>query len=479
MQRSVAAAGIYLRISQDRDGLAAGVGRQRQDCLKRCAELSWPVVQVYEDNDVSAFSGKRRPQYEAMLEAAERGEIDAIISWHPDRLHRSPAELERFIELVERLRLSIQSVTAGLWDLTTPDGRLSARITGAVARKESEDKSRRLIRKNVELAEQGKLSGGGTRPFGYNKDRLTVCESEAVIVRELAERFLNGGESLWALTADLNEKGIPTTRGGQWRPTTVAQMLKAGRISGRREHQGQIVSTAVWPAIITPEMSDQIRFKLADPKRRTTLSNRRSHLLSGFLRCGTCGANLTIHHQRDSSIKADTRRYGCYRKGEPGVCGKLAIVAPELEREVIRMVCARLDSPDYARNLSSSGSRHVPNVDQDELRRIISEGESEVEQCKQAMLRRELPMSAGLELIKASEELAAAARRSLDELLGVAVSISPWIGRGENLKDEWNGMSLSAQRSIIGAVFDHITIQPSQRGANRFDPARVVRVWKT
>ena len=27
--------------------------------------------------------------------------MDAVIAWHPDRLHRRPAELEPFIEIIE------------------------------------------------------------------------------------------------------------------------------------------------------------------------------------------------------------------------------------------------------------------------------------------------------------------------------------------------------------------------------------------
>ena len=56
----------------------------------------------------------------------------------------------------------------------------SVPILGAVA-KESDDKSRRLRRKHQELAEAGKVSGGGTRPFGFEADRVTIRPDEAAI----------------------------------------------------------------------------------------------------------------------------------------------------------------------------------------------------------------------------------------------------------------------------------------------------------
>lgn len=48
-----------------------------------------------------------------------------------------------------------------------------ARILGAVARKSSDDMSRRIQRKLLERAEAGKPTMGGDRPYGYEPDRVT------------------------------------------------------------------------------------------------------------------------------------------------------------------------------------------------------------------------------------------------------------------------------------------------------------------
>lgn len=152
-------AGIYTRISYDPAGQRAGVERQRLDCEALCRSRGWEVARYLEDNDRSAYSGKPRRAYQELLRAVDAGEIDAIVIWHNDRLHRSPKELEGFIDLVERTGVRVAVVSGGDYDLTSPDGRLAARIVGAVARKESEDRSRRVRRKHLELAEQGRPAG--------------------------------------------------------------------------------------------------------------------------------------------------------------------------------------------------------------------------------------------------------------------------------------------------------------------------------
>ena len=71
--------------------------------------------------------------------------------------------------------------------MTTRIGQFQARILGAVAKKESDDKSRRIRRKHEEIAANGKVSGGGSRPYGYEADKVTVRPAEAAIVRGVRE----------------------------------------------------------------------------------------------------------------------------------------------------------------------------------------------------------------------------------------------------------------------------------------------------
>src|SRR5690625_3774762 len=90
-------AAIYVRISRDREGAGLGVDRQENDCRDLAARLGWTIVATYTDNDLSAYSGKPRPGYLAMLEDVKAGRVNAILAWHTDRLHRKNAELEEFV----------------------------------------------------------------------------------------------------------------------------------------------------------------------------------------------------------------------------------------------------------------------------------------------------------------------------------------------------------------------------------------------
>jgi len=348
---------IDARISADVDGKSLGVQRQLEDCRKLAADRGWPVGAEYVDNDVSAFSGKPRREYARMLADLESAARDAVIVYNLDRLHRRPVELEEFVALCEWVGVSqVATVTADI-DLGNDDGLFMARIFAASAAKESGRKSARVRRKLVQNAERG-LPHGSVRPFGYEPDKITIRQSEAVVVREMVDRYL-AGQSIKSLTVWLNESRIAPAVAKSWQTSAVRQILCSGRIAGLREHRGQVIGPAKWPAIITPAERDRVLARVA-ARAVTKTRAARTYLLSGMLRCGRCGNRLfsQAHHVNPDNR---VRRYVCLKGPDHGGCGRLTVVAEPVEQLLTDAVLTRLDSPHLAEALDgrSNADRDV------------------------------------------------------------------------------------------------------------------------
>src|SRR4051812_21104285 len=118
---------IYCRISDDREGRREGVDRQEKSCRQRAARLGWSVVEVLIDNDISAYSGKRRPQYERMLDMLRPGHADAVVALTSRRLQRNWRDAFDFLDLVEQKGIAVELVKSGSVNLATADGRREAR----------------------------------------------------------------------------------------------------------------------------------------------------------------------------------------------------------------------------------------------------------------------------------------------------------------------------------------------------------------
>lgn len=442
------------------------MSRQIEDCRRYAERCGYVVEEVYVDDDISAWSGRPRPQFERMLNDLRARRIGAVVAWHLDRLTRHPRELEAFIDLCDELRVELGCVT-GEVDLGSHIGRLTARMLGGLARYESDHKSERIRRKHEEIAAKGGVSGGGSRPYGYEPDKVTIRAAEAAIVRECAARLL-AGEPVRSIAKDLNGRGVTSASGGTWSPQSLRRILASPRISGRRIHHGEIVAKAVWPAIISPKEGARIRALLANPQRRTNRSARR-YLLAGLLVCSHCGERL-VARPRDTG----KRRYACAKGPGFAGCGRTYINADEVERFVTEAVLIRLDSAALQRTLERRQRK------QPDAQRWLAEMEQAQQQLAElgaAYGNREISMVELRAARKPIEQRLTNARKQLGKVSRSSV-IDRYVGNGEGLRAEWDSLDLSQQHAIVAAVLDSAIVGPGRRGYNRFDESRLTPVWR-
>jgi site-specific DNA recombinase len=443
-----------------------GVTRQVEDCRRLAERCGYVVADCYVDDDVSAWGGRERPQFERMLDDLRAGTIGAVLAWHLDRLTRHPRELESFIDLCDELRIELGCVTGDV-DIGTHLGRLTARMLGGLARYESDHKSERIRRKHEEIAANGRVSGGGSRPYGYEADKVTVRPAEAAIVQQCARRLL-AGEPVRSIARDLNARGVPAASGGLWSPQSLRRMLASPRISGQRVRHGEIVTKAVWPALISVEDGAAIRSMLANPQRRTSKTARR-YLLGGLLVCGHCGERLVARPRTGGK-----RRYACAKGPGFSGCGKTYINADEVERFVAEAVLYRLDSAALQQALERR-QRKTPDAQRwlDE----IEQGRARQVELAAAYGNRELSMDELRAARAPIEQRLSHARKQLAKLTRASV-LDRYIGNGAGLRAEWDSLDLSQQHAIVAAVVDSVVVGPARRGYNRFDESRLTPVWR-
>jgi site-specific DNA recombinase len=140
------------------------------------------VVDVFVENDASALMAQR-PVYHRLLNGIEDLQVDAVVAWSPERLQRSVRELEDFIELIERNHVSVETVKAGLWDLSSSHGRLVTRLLGAVARHESERLGERISRAHRQAMQRGLWRGSA--PYG-----MKLSDTPGILVGDPTKALL-------------------------------------------------------------------------------------------------------------------------------------------------------------------------------------------------------------------------------------------------------------------------------------------------
>jgi DNA invertase Pin-like site-specific DNA recombinase len=307
----------------DRTGQEAGIGRQERECRELAAAKGWKIVEVFKDNDVSAYSGRKRPGYEGLLEAIRSRRVNTVIAWHPDRLYRRLIDLEGLIDLAEEHGVRFATCVAGDIDLSTAAGRMNARVVASAARYESEHRAERLRLWHEDRVAKGLPHGGGRRPYGYEWSPEAGTwhprPDEAAVIHRMVDHIIRGG-SVSSLVRALNLEGVPTASGSRWANATVTRLLANPVIAGLREHRRTgTITQGNWEPIITLEQREMLQAIFKNPMRpkRGGGPTERSRLLSGLLVCAHCDMKMYSDGQKNGryayTCSKSWKGQGCVR----------------------------------------------------------------------------------------------------------------------------------------------------------------------
>ena len=357
------AAGVYNRVSDDRKGRSKSPEEQNEESAAACREQGWRIAATYtepESASASRFARKAREEWERLCADLKAGLFGVLVVWETSRSTRRMAP---FVDLLDacRERGVLIHVTSHdrTYDPRQWRDRKALLQDGIDNEGGSEETSLRVSRSTRSRAAKGLPAGrllyGYRREYEHDDDgkrhflREVPREERAEIVREAFRRF-DAGESLWRISCDLEDRGVPVSnvrrrrREAHWTAVRLRQLLTNPGYIGKRVHQGEIVGDAVWPPLVGEETFYSVQRRLGDEKRRQNRGDvHDKHLLSGVALCGTCGAFLRKVPNHSHRMVYQCRGYG----GDPSK-GRFctSIVAEVLETHVTGMVLLRLSLPD-------------------------------------------------------------------------------------------------------------------------------------
>ncbi|MFI0217305.1 recombinase family protein [Streptomyces lydicus] len=471
--------GIYTRISRDDEGEALGVARQRMDC-ERLADLrTWQPVKVYEDNDVSAFKRNVvRDEFELMLKDLKAGLIDGVVAYDLDRLARQPRDLERLIEIFdERPRLEFATVTNDV-NLGSADGRTMARIMVAFANKSSHDTSRRIKRKHLELAQQGK-SNGGPAPYGWRRDDRNKVDPEAGKHIREAQKEVLAGVRIGTIRTRWQEEGLGNPREGTKRMAHhhVEHILTNPRLVGYRTYHGEILYDSdgkpvmgEWDPINTVEDWEAVCAAIAERKQnRAGQSLARKYLLSGIARCGLCKAKIRgqVNRKWQPGSKGAQYTYQCSKVN--GGCGKVGRVGEPVDRLIARLVLQ--EQREKAKAIGVPTERRWPR--EQELENTLAD----IAQLIEAEKAKTITVSTLLQLLPDKERRRDALKLERARFYKEQKQAEAKGSAADLTLDEFFDLPIERQREIVLHSLTAVIIDPAGRGKRKFDPDLIHPIW--
>ena len=416
---------LYARYSTDKQD-----ARSIDDQLRRCRAFAetraLAVVAVHQDAAMSGAS-HARPGLQKLLAQATKKAFSAVIV---DDLSRLSRDLGHTWNIIFG---DLASVGVKVIDATTgmASDAAGARLTfGALAL--VNDTFLQLVKTETHRGLEGRALAGfsaGGSCYGYrtvpepdpqdpeHPRAVHVIEPhEAEVVRGIFARYARG-ESLMAILAGLAGQTAPADGATKkkmpgWSKSLLHSMLRneryAGQLIWNRRRWTKDPTTgkrrsierpeAEWVrverpdlAIIDKETWDRVQARHAATAQDHGARKRSSspHMLSGMLRCGVCGAALSIVSQREKAGVVYSQ-YGCaarHSRGPTACSNKTTTSELGLNAAVLRALRAHLASPEVESWVAEVAASREAASPAPGLAAEVAAAEARVEKVADALAR--------------------------------------------------------------------------------------------
>jgi site-specific DNA recombinase len=270
---------------------------------------------------------------------------------------------------------------------------------------------------------------------------------------------------LGTVLRDLNGRGVRSPKGKRWQATPLRKIVTSPAIAGLRQHHGEVVGDATWPALISRAQHERLRALFADKAKRRRQGRGRRFLLSGGLAvCGECGHALASQRTKNGRLA-----YAC-RTDQAG-CGRVVISALDLEHLIVEGVILALAGPKLAKLLAQA--EHVETA---QLAGQLREAEEHLAALATLHGQGEIEMgewlAAAAPVRQRRDQLRARVREApnAELLLDLPRTV-------KELRAVWAAKSIDWRRARVALVLNHVTIRSAKRVGRSLE-ARVDPDWR-
>lgn len=332
------------------------IDQQLRDIHAFADREGYTIVHEYADHARSGFKNlSARVEFQAMISAAMTGAFDTILCWKVDRFGRNRADSATFKDQLEKLGVSVVYVMEPI-----PDGAagcLSVGMLEVLAEWYSRNLSENVTRGMRDNATKSLYNG--TKVLGYTcgaDHHYEIVPEEASTVRYIFSRYL-AGYSAAVICADLNAKGLRSSRGYKFSPQNLLRIISNERYCGVYIW-GEIRNPGGMPAIISRsdwEAAQRMKNKTARHVEQRTVD----FLLTGKAFCGHCGRSM-IGDSGTSRSGTTHYYYTCQGHKSRTGCAKKNVRKDALEDLVIDFIMNNCFTPDEL--------NHMIDIVMDEMR---------------------------------------------------------------------------------------------------------------
>lgn len=324
----------YCRVSTETEEQRNSLRNQREYFERYILEHpQWSLEKIYYDEGITGTQILKRKGFQKMLEAAEKGKIDLLLTKEVSRFARNTIDTLYYTRRLKEMGVGVIFISDGI-DTRAADGELRLTMMAGIAQEESRKISERVRWGQQRSMEKGVVFGRNLLGYQVKEGRLFPVEEEALLVKQIFYRYTVEGKSSTQIAREFNEEGKESKRKAGWSSGTILKILKNEKYVGdlcqkktitldhithrKKKNQGEeekiylkdhhrgLIDRALWE-----RTQEELARKSTAKGERRKYSRR--YWCSGKMICAECG-NTYVRYTKKYKNGGQYIGWRCYGK---------------------------------------------------------------------------------------------------------------------------------------------------------------------
>lgn len=382
---------------------------------KLCADYiktNYPdaTITIYEDEGYSGAT-TIRPRFTELMKDIKSKKINVLVCYKIDRISRNVLDFSNTFNELQTNHVEFVSIKEQI-DTSSPLGRAMMYICSVFAQMERETIAERITDNMIELAKDGKWTGG-IAPLGYKITKqiingkkhsiLTINDDELPFLNMIYDTFING-HTLSSLETYFKSNNIKTINGRFMSSSQLHKILSTpyyvqatpkvydyfeskgcqmsceqslfdgskgvmvyGRTTGGKKKKHMLNPPDKWIVCVGKHdyiFSDEKWLAVQEKFGKNTIDKTRKHnigILKGILKC-QCGCTMRTKYKHDKQYDVIYKHYFCKKRMQQGVhyCNTPMLRLDDIDNAVLNIIkSVALDKQLLYKYINNHNSKNI------------------------------------------------------------------------------------------------------------------------
>jgi site-specific DNA recombinase len=473
---------IYSRKSSEdnKERQMQSIESQRDELNKVRHTLSLHVVDSIEEEKSAHTRG--RLKFGEMMKRIERGEANAILTWHGNRLARNAYDGGWIITLMDEGKI-IEVKTPYRTYYNTPDDKFFLQLEFGMSKKDSDDKSIVVKRGLMAKAQKGQMPG--VAPLGYLNTPELVGGSRFIkkdterfeMVKRAWEMMASGKYSVAQIQKIMNEEWSFRTRRFKRQGGKLLSMSQLYKTFNDTFYYGPFEyprRSGIWhngehEKMINEDTYKKVQFLLK--RRLRAKPQTKNFAYTGQILCGECGSAITAYEHWKQQKNGNVHHYIHYQctKSKNANCVQRTIRVEILEAQ-IKSELEKITIPKEFHTFAMKWFR-FKNAQEFEVKETVLASQQKAYADCVSKLNGIIDMRAAgeltaLEFSKRKDELSEEKARLEQLLENTGGEVDKWMEIAENVfafathaKERFETGDWQVRKQILSAIGSNLTLK--------------------